>query len=59
MLKELKNIDNRNARFYASVVMYFKNDKYISSDGEIKGKIIDEMKGDKGFGYDPILFRRI
>lgn len=56
VLKELKGIKNRNAKFVASTVMYFPNGKYLASYGEVKGIIIDERRGDGGFGYDPIFY---
>lgn len=56
VLKELKGIKNRNAKFVASTVIYFPNGKYLASYGEVKGIIIDERRGDRGFGYDPIFY---
>ena len=57
LLDLLKGKTNRQARFY-SVICFFdpKSAKAKFFDGEIKGQIALEPKGNKieGFGYDPI-----
>ncbi|NLC54607.1 MAG: RdgB/HAM1 family non-canonical purine NTP pyrophosphatase [Erysipelothrix sp.] len=50
MLKEKKD---KGARF-VSVIAYIHNEKEMTFRGEIVGEIVNEIKGDKGFGYDPI-----
>jgi XTP/dITP diphosphohydrolase len=53
MLFELKNHDNRKARFRTIVSLYFKGQQYFF-EGICDGRIEEERYGTKGFGYDPI-----
>lgn len=53
ILSELKNKDNRKARF-KTVVSLILNGKTHQFEGIINGKIIKEKKGESGFGYDPV-----
>ncbi|MBK9257642.1 MAG: RdgB/HAM1 family non-canonical purine NTP pyrophosphatase [Saprospiraceae bacterium] len=53
LLLELKNKDDRSARFRTVIALYDGLDcKYFQ--GIAKGKIAVETSGDGGFGYDPI-----
>lgn len=53
LLRELKGVDDRRARFVTVIAKM--NDKGVEYfEGEVKGKIIDEMRGEGGFGYDPV-----
>lgn len=53
LLRELKGVDDRRARFVTVIAkMDDKGVEYF--EGEVKGKIIDEMRGEGGFGYDPV-----
>jgi XTP/dITP diphosphohydrolase len=56
LLKELKGVemDHRAARF--KCILVFHNSLYndLLFEGKCKGYIIEEMKGENGFGYDPI-----
>ena len=42
------------ARFICALTIYGPNQKTISSIGKIEGHISTSMKGENGFGYDPI-----
>ena len=42
------------ARFICALTIYGPNQKTISSIGKIEGCISSTMKGENGFGYDPI-----
>lgn len=53
LLKELSTHTDRSARF-VTVIAYVSGNEYHFFEGEIKGEIIDEKRGEKGFGYDPI-----
>ena len=53
MLKNLVGITNRSARF-RTVITLIQNGKVTQFEGIVNGKIIDELKGTQGFGYDPI-----
>ncbi len=58
IIKLLENAkdDERNARFVASIVCVFPNGKVIDSQATMEGVIAKEIKGNQGFGYDPILY---
>ena len=60
VFKELdkKNINWRTkkikARFICALTIYGPNQKIINSIGKVEGHISPIMKGNNGFGYDPI-----
>ena len=57
LLNELSGVSrkDRSARFKCCLVLIQENvNNLISAEGVIEGKIAEEKKGDKGFGYDPI-----
>lgn len=49
----LKDHENRSARF-ETVISLFQNGTQHFFKGIVSGIIIKELRGDKGFGYDPI-----
>ncbi len=53
--KELLGIPykKRTARFVCVITMLFTDGKKIVARGEVEGHIIDESRGENGFGYDP------
>ena len=53
LLRELENHNNTNAQFRTIIALIYKHEEFIF-EGIIKGKIIKEIKGDNGFGYDSI-----
>jgi XTP/dITP diphosphohydrolase len=55
ILKEMENIpeENRGAKFVCAVV-YISPTFSIGLSGACGGKILPEMRGGNGFGYDPI-----
>jgi XTP/dITP diphosphohydrolase len=53
LLDEMKNIDKREARFVCTIC-FIANDEVQYFDGRLEGKIAYDIKGHKGFGYDPI-----
>jgi XTP/dITP diphosphohydrolase len=53
LINELKGIENRNAH-YTCVISYINKDGLVKyAKGYVYGKIIDNPKGENGFGYDP------
>ncbi len=62
VLNELENILEKNpqlgraARFYCYLVLALPTRELIEADGELVGEILKEPRGDKGFGYDPVVF---
>ncbi|HET8839510.1 MAG TPA: non-canonical purine NTP diphosphatase [Flavobacteriaceae bacterium] len=53
LLKELKNENNRSARFKTVIALIWKGEEFLF-EGICEGKIIDEKRGNGGFGYDPV-----
>ena len=56
LLANLKDEPNRTARFKSVIAAVFSEDDILVSEGECEGVIIDEKRGDNGFGYDPIFY---
>ncbi|MGV9005089.1 non-canonical purine NTP diphosphatase [Flavobacterium sp.] len=54
LLENLKEKTNRNAQFKTVIALNLKGEQQQLFEGIIKGKIIHEKRGKKGFGYDPI-----
>ncbi|MGQ1889574.1 non-canonical purine NTP diphosphatase [Thermophagus sp. OGC60D27] len=53
VLLELKNTQNRKARFRTIIALIFDN-KEMLFEGTVNGVILEEPRGLSGFGYDPI-----
>lgn len=53
LLGKLKGVENRRARFRTVIALILNGEEYLF-EGVVWGKIIDQERGDDGFGYDPI-----
>lgn len=53
LLENMVGIQNRNAAFKTVIALILDGKEYLF-EGEVKGTILTEKKGEKGFGYDPI-----
>lgn len=53
LLKNMQGKENRRARF-RTVICLIEGDSLRKFEGIVNGKIIDERRGDNGFGYDPV-----
>ena len=53
VLKKMKGVSNRKARFRTVISLMMDNKNYCF-EGIVNGTIIDKVKGNMGFGYDPI-----
>ena len=53
LLHELKGVTNRNAQFRTVITLMSSSD-ILQFEGIVKGAIVHEPKGDKGFGYDTV-----
>ena len=53
LLKNMEGITNRKARFRTVIALLMDGKEYLF-DGIVEGVIIDEKRGDSGFGYDPV-----
>ncbi len=53
LLDNLKDKTNRKAQFKTIIALNINDEQHLF-EGIIKGEIISEKRGTKGFGYDPI-----
>ena len=53
LLKNLANKNDRSAKF-RTVITLIQDGEVTQFEGNIKGRIISELRGSKGFGYDPV-----
>ena len=53
ILKLMDGVENRRA-FFLAVVAFFDGKNIRTFTGRVDGEISTEMRGDKGFGFDPI-----
>ncbi len=53
LLTDLEGFENRKARF-RTVICLIINGKEVKFEGVVNGSIIDEKRGNEGFGYDPV-----
>ena len=56
LLEEMKDKEDREARFVSVVTCVFPDGSSVSARGECKGEITREIRGDGGFGYDPVFY---
>jgi XTP/dITP diphosphohydrolase len=58
LLKNLSDKEDRTARFVCAIACVFPDDVETAHifRGEVEGKIIDEYRGEGGFGYDPLFY---
>lgn len=55
ILEKLANVENRTARFRCAATFFDpKNSILLAAEGTVEGTIALEIRGNKGFGYDPI-----
>jgi XTP/dITP diphosphohydrolase len=53
LLSELSGKENRAAQFRTVIALILEGKEY-TFEGVVKGEILKEKKGEKGFGYDPV-----
>lgn len=56
LLKNLKGIENRKARYVCDICIYNPNGEYRIVSDTCEGIIIDTKRGSNGFGYDPYFY---
>jgi len=58
LLEELKDIpkEKRKAKFISAIALVFPNNSVQIVEGSCDGIILEEPRGDNGFGYDPLFF---
>jgi XTP/dITP diphosphohydrolase len=53
VLSKMTGIENRAAQFRTVICLILEQEEYYF-EGICKGRILNKMEGEKGFGYDPI-----
>lgn len=56
LMGEMSEKDNKIAKFVSSIAFVHPNGDVITAEGECFGEILSEMRGDGGFGYDPLFY---
>lgn len=55
LLKDVP-LEKRTAKFVCVIVLAVDDNVKITARGECQGMIIDDLRGEGGFGYDPLFF---
>ena len=58
ILRKMRTKKDRSATFVCSLSFKYPKKKIITVIGKIKGKISYKIRGNRGFGYDPIFIPR-
>ena len=58
LLRRLKDVpaEERSARFVCAIAAVFPDGETVVTRGAVDGRIAYELRGDNGFGYDPIFY---
>lgn len=58
LIQKLEGVkgSNRSGRFVCAIAVCFPDGREIVKRGTMEGLIAEEIKGDNGFGYDPIVY---
>ena len=54
LLKNLKGVEARGAHFCCAVALAFPDGRLFTAEGRTYGTILNEARGNGGFGYDPL-----
>ena len=54
LLKNLKDKDDRTAHYTAAIALVYPDGRSVTAEGYMYGTLIEEGRGEGGFGYDPI-----
>ncbi|MEN6490521.1 MAG: RdgB/HAM1 family non-canonical purine NTP pyrophosphatase [Rectinema sp.] len=56
LLSELENMKNRHCVFVCCLVLYYGPQRFLCVQETLEGEIGMAPRGDRGFGYDPIVY---
>jgi XTP/dITP diphosphohydrolase len=56
LVEKLKGEENRKAHYTCAISLVYPDGTEKHSEGYLYGEIVDEPKGNGGFGYDPYFF---
>ncbi len=54
LLRELADKPNRSAQFRTVIALALPGEEPQTVEGSVHGRIIEELRGNQGFGYDPL-----
>ena len=54
LLKNLKDKSDRTAHYTAAIALVYPDGREVTAEGYMYGTLIEEGRGEGGFGYDPI-----
>ncbi|MDQ6979416.1 MAG: RdgB/HAM1 family non-canonical purine NTP pyrophosphatase [Mariprofundaceae bacterium] len=56
LLQKLQGVSDRQAHFCCHIALILDDGRLVTADGQVAGKILDQMDGTEGFGYDPLFY---
>lgn len=56
LLKQLDGLEDRRAHFECAVCLYYPHGKMLFGIGRTYGRILEEERGENGFGYDSLFY---
>lgn len=56
LLSNMRGENDRAAQFVSAIVCLFPDGETVQARGECRGEILREMRGEGGFGYDPLFY---
>jgi XTP/dITP diphosphohydrolase len=58
LIDALKGVPERDrcAKFVTVITFYINEDTVLTARGEVEGQILEEERGEGGFGYDPLFY---
>lgn len=54
LMQEMAGIEDRRGRFRCTMVLARGGREVVHFSGSVEGRLIDELRGQEGFGYDPL-----
>ena len=54
LLKKLADKEDKSAHYTAAIALVYPDGKAVTAEGYMYGRITENRRGDRGFGYDPI-----
>jgi len=56
LLWELGDKPLRSGRFVCCMILYYSAERFFTAQETFEGELVKEMRGEGGFGYDPVLY---
>lgn len=56
LIQNLKGVENRRARYVCALCLYHYSGRYLTVEETCEGSILEEPRGNHGFGYDPYFY---